>query len=148
MSSSESKKMSSKYLIREFYELCAGGVCQDLLTEEEKKKPPVWGFDGSLAIFLSRNWNMDITYSYMGTTEFFNPITKAEESINAPKYKGGLKLQYSSTKYPATLSLNGRYVDGYEWSSGIYYGNIKPYNIFEIINENSPLSTGHTSKLR
>mgnify|MGYP000216928848 FL=1 len=92
----------------------------------------VWGFDGSLAIFLSRNWNMDLTYSYMGTTEFFNPITKAQESINAPKYKGGLKLQYSSTKYPATLSLNGRYVDGYEWSSGIYYGNIKPYNIFDL----------------
>ena len=30
-------KMSSKYLIREYYELCAGGVCQDLLTEAEKK---------------------------------------------------------------------------------------------------------------
>ena len=29
--------MSNKYLIREFYELCAGGVCQDLLTEEEKR---------------------------------------------------------------------------------------------------------------
>ena len=31
------KKMSNKYLIREFYELCPGGVCQDLLTEEEKR---------------------------------------------------------------------------------------------------------------
>jgi len=28
--------MSNKYLLREYYELCAGGVCQDLLTEEEK----------------------------------------------------------------------------------------------------------------
>ena len=27
----------SKYLLREFYELCEGGVCQDLLTEEEKR---------------------------------------------------------------------------------------------------------------
>lgn len=26
----------SKYLLREYYELCAGGVCQDLLTEDEK----------------------------------------------------------------------------------------------------------------
>ncbi len=26
----------SKYLIREYYELCEGGVCQDLLTEDEK----------------------------------------------------------------------------------------------------------------
>jgi hypothetical protein len=29
--------MSNKYLIREYYELCAGGVCQDLLTEDEKE---------------------------------------------------------------------------------------------------------------
>ena len=28
--------MSGKYLLREYYELCAGGVCQDLLTEGEK----------------------------------------------------------------------------------------------------------------
>jgi hypothetical protein len=27
----------SKFLIREYYELCEGGVCQDLLTEEEKR---------------------------------------------------------------------------------------------------------------
>jgi len=27
----------SKVLLREYYELCDGGVCQDLLTEEEKK---------------------------------------------------------------------------------------------------------------
>ena len=26
----------SKYLLREYYELCPGGVCQDLLTEDEK----------------------------------------------------------------------------------------------------------------
>jgi hypothetical protein len=28
--------MSGKYLLREYYELCADGVCQDLLTEAEK----------------------------------------------------------------------------------------------------------------
>ena len=27
----------SKKLLREFYALCEGGVCQDLLTEEEKR---------------------------------------------------------------------------------------------------------------
>ncbi len=26
-----------KYLLREYYELCEGGVCQDLLTEDEKR---------------------------------------------------------------------------------------------------------------
>ena len=33
----EKTVMTNKYLIREYYELCAGGVCQDLLTEEEKR---------------------------------------------------------------------------------------------------------------
>ena len=27
----------SKYLLREYYELCEGGACQDLLTEDEKR---------------------------------------------------------------------------------------------------------------
>jgi hypothetical protein len=30
--------MSKKTLLREYYELCDGGVCQDLLTEEEKRR--------------------------------------------------------------------------------------------------------------
>tara|TARA_Y100000310_G_C20467082_1_gene708174 strand:+ start:75 stop:674 length:600 start_codon:yes stop_codon:yes gene_type:complete len=29
--------MSKKILLREYYELCDGGICQDLLTEAEKK---------------------------------------------------------------------------------------------------------------
>ena len=31
------EKQMKKVLLREYYELCEGGVCQDLLTEEEKK---------------------------------------------------------------------------------------------------------------
>ena len=30
--------MSSKVILREFYELCEGGICHDLLTEIEKKE--------------------------------------------------------------------------------------------------------------
>tara|TARA_R110000824_G_scaffold12623_10_gene55354 strand:+ start:3904 stop:4509 length:606 start_codon:yes stop_codon:yes gene_type:complete len=30
--------MANKLLLTEYYELCEGGVCQDLLTEEQKKK--------------------------------------------------------------------------------------------------------------
>ena len=35
--------MSDKYLLREYYELCPGGVCQDLLTEDEKNSSKEWG---------------------------------------------------------------------------------------------------------
>lgn len=31
------RMMSNKLLLREYYELCEGGICQDLLTEEEKR---------------------------------------------------------------------------------------------------------------
>jgi hypothetical protein len=30
--------MNNKYLLREYYELCADGVCEDLLTEDEKQQ--------------------------------------------------------------------------------------------------------------
>ena len=30
--------MSNKYLLREYYELCEGGLCQDFLTESEKRE--------------------------------------------------------------------------------------------------------------
>ena len=30
--------MSNKVLLREYYELCEGGVCQDFLTESEKRE--------------------------------------------------------------------------------------------------------------
>ena len=65
-------------------------------------------------------------------TEFFNPITNSEDPINAPRHKAGMKFQYNPRRWPATASLNARYVDGFKWSSGIYFGNINPYTIFDL----------------
>ena len=31
------RKLAMKYLLREFYQLCADGSCQDLLSESEKE---------------------------------------------------------------------------------------------------------------
>lgn len=35
---SRDKEKMSKYVLREYYELCADGVCMDVLNEEEKRK--------------------------------------------------------------------------------------------------------------
>ena len=43
----------SKVLLREYYALCEGGVCQDLLTEAEKK-------DISENGALDRDWETSI----------------------------------------------------------------------------------------
>ena len=63
-----------------------------------------------------------------------NPITKTEAARLA-RYSDaaneGSKMT-NTIKYPLTLSLNGRYVDGFDWSSGIYYGKINAYTVFDI----------------
>jgi len=92
----------------------------------------LWGLDASLAIFLNREWSLNLTYSLLGMNEFLNPITNAYDPINAPKHKAGMQLQYTSKKLPINLTLNARYVDAFKWSSGIYYGNINAYTIFDI----------------
>ena len=92
----------------------------------------MWGMDASITYFINREWNLDLTYSHLGMTEVFNPITNNEDPINAPRHKGGMKLQYSPQRWPLTCSLNARYVDGFKWSSGIYFGNIKPYTILDL----------------
>ena len=92
----------------------------------------MWGFDASLTGFINLEWSMDLTYSYLGMTEFLNPITNSVDPINAPRHKAGMKIQYNPRKFPLTASLNGRYVDGFKWSSGIYFGDIKPYTVFDI----------------
>ena len=92
----------------------------------------IWGFDASLTALIDLEWSLDLTYSYLGMTEFLNPITNALDPINAPRHKGGMKLQYNPRKYPFTASLNGRYVDGFKWSSGIYFGDIKSYAVLDL----------------
>ena len=92
----------------------------------------MWGFDASLTALLSMEWSIDANYSYLGMNEFLNPVTNAMDPINAPRHKMGMKLQYNSRRYPITGSLNARYVDGFKWSSGIYFGDIKPYTLFDI----------------
>jgi len=92
----------------------------------------MWGFDASITALINLEWSLDLTYSHLGMTEFFNPITNSEDPINAPRHKAGMKFQYNPRRWPATASLNARYVDGFKWSSGIYFGNINPYTIFDI----------------
>ena len=92
----------------------------------------MWGLDASLTALLDLEWSIDANYSYLGMTEFLNPVTNSMDPINAPRHKMGMKLQYNSRKLPITGSLNARYVDGFKWSSGIYFGDIKPYTLFDV----------------
>ena len=90
------------------------------------------GFDMSLAWFLNREVTLGLNYSYLSITQFHNPITGAPDPINAPKHKGGVKIQYNPRKFDFSSTLNVRYVDSFPWSSGIYYGTINAYFIGDL----------------
>ncbi len=92
----------------------------------------LWGLDASLAIFFNREWTLNLTYSYLGMNEFLNPITNAYDPINAPKHKAGMQLQYLPRRFPLNFTMNARYVNAFRWSSGIYYGQINAYTIFDL----------------
>jgi len=90
------------------------------------------GIDMSLAWFLNREWLLGLNYSYLSITEFMNPITNTPDPINAPRHKGGIKIQYNPRKFDFSSTLNVRYVDAFPWSSGIYYGKISSYFIGDL----------------
>ena len=92
----------------------------------------VSGIDASITYFITRSLSFDMNYSFLSITDFLNPLTNGKDPINAPKHKGGFKLQYDPQDKPYSFSLNFRHVDGFQWSSGIYYGVIDSYNIFDL----------------
>ena len=90
------------------------------------------GLDASITYFINRSLSFDLHYSYLSISDFLNPITNSKDPINAPKNKGGFKIQYEPRDKPYSFSLNFRHVDGFKWSSGIYFGQINSYNIFDL----------------
>lgn len=91
----------------------------------------LYGFDMSLSWFMTSGYSIDLNYSFISISDFYNPITGAKDPINAPKHKGGLKLKYNLPRGKYSCSLNFRFVDGFFWSSGVYFGQIKAYSIVD-----------------
>ena len=88
----------SKYLLREYYELCEGGVCQDLLTEDEKRL-----VRENKAVFLTGVWwdGNDV----MGKVQVLNtPSGQVLKSL----VESGVKLGISSRGLGSVHESQGR----------------------------------------
>lgn len=92
----------------------------------------VSGLDASITWLVNRSLTIDAHYSFLNITEFLNPITNAKDPINAPRHKGGISFRYAPPSKPLAVTLNYRYVDAFPWSSGVYFGRIHTYNIFDL----------------
>jgi len=73
---------------------------------------------------------LSANFSFYGTTDFYNELTRKNDPINAPKFKWNGSAKWD-TKY-GNIMLAFRHVDQFEWKDGIWAGMIGPYNLLDI----------------
>ena len=91
----------------------------------------IWGLDGSVFVFLDKNFSTNISFSYLGTTSFYNFLTREYDPINAPQYKINGTLTYMP-ELGFNWNIGMRVIPEFEWASGVHYGKINAYNVFDV----------------
>ena len=71
--------------------------------------------------------SFDANFSFYGTTDYYNALTKKNDPINAPKFKMNASVGWESRI--GGIALKYRHVDRFEWSDGIWRGFIGPYDL-------------------
>ena len=82
-------------LLREYYELCEGGVCQDLLSESEKK----FVAEGGFAVTTRR--------AYSTTKDLLEKTDNYKESCYVAKDNIQIEYQYALDTQTNNLNLMG-----------------------------------------
>ena len=90
------------------------------------------GLDVGLT-FLLPEYKMKaaLNFSFYGTTDYYNALTKKNDPINAPKFKFNASFGWDSPY--GTFGVKYRHVDKYEWSDGIWRGFIGPYDLVDFL---------------
>jgi len=90
----------------------------------------LWGLDGSIFIFLNKDLSANISFSYLGTTHFYNFITRENDPINAPEYKINGTLTYMPD-LGINWNIGMRYIPEFDWAAGVHYGTIQTYTVID-----------------
>ena len=90
----------------------------------------IWGLDGSIFVFLSKHFSANISFSYLGTTSFYNYLTRENDPINAPEYKINGTLTYMPDR-GINWNIGMRYIPEFDWAAGVHYGTIQSYTVFD-----------------
>lgn len=81
----------------------------------------LWGADASLQAFLSGQWSLAATYSWV-QKQFFEIEDGTALSLNAPKHKGTLELAYRGLASGLTTSVRGRFTGSFPAQSANFVG--------------------------
>ena len=91
----------------------------------------IHGFDMSIHTFFTKNIYAEMNASYLGQQEFYNPLTRDYDPINAPNFKINSSLNYESPS-GIMANISFRYIPKFNWSAGVFYGTIESYFISDL----------------
>ena len=89
------------------------------------------GLDIGLAYLLPEyKVSLDANFSFYGTTNYYNELTKKNDPINAPKFKMNASIGWQSPF--GDIAIKYRHVERFEWKDGLWAGFIGPYDLFDL----------------
>ncbi|MEM6794084.1 MAG: TonB-dependent receptor [Acidobacteriota bacterium] len=100
-----------------------------LLSRTNFGRAETRGLEASLQWAPSPRWIADLNYTYFD----FEIAEQAPESPirpNTSEHQIGAGLAYVGERLDATLRF--RWVDGFEWSSGVFVGRVDAYRLFDL----------------
>ncbi|MCP3963926.1 MAG: TonB-dependent receptor [bacterium] len=88
------------------------------------------GLEMALSSSLTRRLRLDASYAYI---DFDIKVQVPENPIlaNAPENKFSMDLAYTGDRFDATVGY--RWADSFEWSTGIFVGNVPSYGIVDFV---------------
>ena len=107
-------------------------LTQLLLTNVNYGEVSLGGVDFSLDYFFSGRLTAGLRVSYLGAQAFHNPLTNADDPINAPPYKISGNLNYQEPDGSLWAGLTVRHIPTFDWSAGVFFGTIRTYTVADL----------------
>lgn len=92
----------------------------------------LYGYDLGIQVALLDGLTANGNLSYVDQNFFPNLDDIADLSLNAPKFKYNLGVDYRNTSWKLNTGLLFRHVDGFPVRSGVYSGNVPGYSTLSL----------------
>ncbi|HLE83219.1 MAG TPA: TonB-dependent receptor, partial [Thermoanaerobaculia bacterium] len=91
------------------------------------------GIDVGLQWHVSRPWRWNLNYSWFDFEIVQAPSPQLEGQLkpNAPEHSFSTGLLYTVDRWDA--GLNFRWVDGFDWSAGVFNGEVPSYELLDLV---------------
>ena len=103
-----------------------------MLTYRNYGDISLYGADARLDFFLTENIILNGNISFVNDDEFESESDGKTIPLNAPKNKFGLGVKYINADLGLSSQLQFRYIAGFPVNSGVYIGEVDPYQLVDV----------------